>query len=98
MKAAALIVILALATLTPASMLPQNSGAIEGVVLRADTSEAIEDAAVTLYVNGLRTASATTEASGRFSFRGLSSGQYLLQVAHDGFGARATAFHTASPA
>jgi hypothetical protein len=67
-----------------------GDGVVRGVVRRADTGEAIRDAAVTLYTRGAgpdrppRVLNATTDGGGKFEFKDLRMETYRLSVTREG--------------
>ena len=66
---------------------PTPKGTIEGVVLKAGTGEPLKKAWVTLRRTQGQggSESAMSEATGRFSIKGIEPGQYTLWIERNGF-------------
>src|SRR5439155_6646809 len=63
-----------------------RTGSVEGIVLRAGTSQSISKAVVELSGNNLSEALVmATGGDGKFEFRNLAPGRYRLGVSRDGY-------------
>src|SRR5688572_21578029 len=77
-----LILVGALALQAPLS---QQTGSLQGVVIRAGSSDPVAKATVELEGGGTAAQATTTESDGRFTFRNLPAGAYQVRVWRDGF-------------
>ncbi len=67
------------------AQVPRQPGSIQGVVIRAGSSEPVAKATVELEGGGIETQTLTTGADGRFFFPNLPAAGYRLNVWRDGF-------------
>jgi hypothetical protein len=65
--------------------LSQQTGSVQGIVVRAGSSEPVGKATVEILGGGVPLQSTTTEPDGRFFFRNLLPGAYQVNVWRDGF-------------
>jgi len=77
-----LILVGAIALQTPVS---QQTGSIEGIVIRAGSNDPLAKATVELAGGGASAQTTATESDGRFFFRNLPPGSYRINVTRDGF-------------
>ena len=77
----------AMLILVAAQTAPSNTSSITGIVSRAGTAEALDQAVVSLIPAANITAppNVETDAAGRFTFRNVPPGRYAIQVRREGY-------------
>lgn len=66
-------------------LIPDENTTIDGIVREPGTGRPIPDAQVVVESGGRAAASARSDASGRFSLKGIPAGIYILVVGRDGY-------------
>ena len=77
----------AMLILVAAQTAPSNTSSITGIVSRAGTAEALDQAVVSLIpaANIAAPPNVETDAAGRFTFRNVPPGRYAIQVRREGY-------------
>jgi hypothetical protein len=77
----------AMLILVAAQTAPSNTSSITGIVARAGTAEALDQAVVSLIpsTNIAAPPNVETDAAGRFTFRNVPPGQYAIRVRREGY-------------
>ena len=77
----------AMLILVAAQTAPSNTSSITGIVSRAGTAEALDQAVVSLIpaANIAAPPNVETDAAGRFTFRSVPPGRYAIQVRREGY-------------